>query len=126
MLAGLQMEHSDRQLYLQGDVAAARQAADAARFNAEKQRQQQQQQAGEAPLPRSERAHLARAVLQLHQQQTRTGSAPADVTALLASFGLGESKLASAEDIVNDDIRKPPTPVPIGWQSPSTPVWARL
>ena len=43
VLAGLQME--------QGDVAAVRQAADAARFNAEKQRQEQQQQAGEAPLP---------------------------------------------------------------------------
>ena len=43
VLAGLQME--------QGDVAAVRQAADAARFNTEKQRQEQQQQAGEAPLP---------------------------------------------------------------------------
>ena len=51
VLAGLQMEHSERQLHLQGDVAATRQAADAARFNAEKQRQEQQQQAGEAPLP---------------------------------------------------------------------------
>ena len=112
MLAGLHMEQSERQLHLQGHVAAARQAAEAARFNAEKQRQEQQQQAGKAPLPRSERACLARAVLQLHQQQTRTGNAPADVTALLASFGLGESVLSSSkasseaaefEDIVHED-----------------------
>ena len=112
VLAGLQVKHSGRQLHLQGDVAAVRQAADAARFNAEKQPQEQQQRAGEAPLPRGERARLARAVLPLHQQQTRTGDVPADVTALLASFGLGEFELASSkasseaaefEDIVNDD-----------------------
>ena len=36
VLAGLQMEQSERQLHLEGDVVAARQAADAARFNAEK------------------------------------------------------------------------------------------
>ena len=99
-------------MHLQGDVAAVRQAADAACFNAEKQRQEQQQQAGKAPLPQSERACLAHAVLQLHQQQTHTGDALANVTALLASFGLGGSELASSkasseaaefEDIVNED-----------------------
>ena len=37
------MEQSERQLYLQGDVVAACQAAEAACFNAEKQRQEQQQ-----------------------------------------------------------------------------------
>ena len=52
VLAGLQMEHSKRQLHLQGDVAAVHQAADAAQFNAQKQHhEQQQQQASEAPLP---------------------------------------------------------------------------
>ena len=81
-LVRLHMEHSERQLHLQGNVAAARQAADAARFNAEKQRQEQQQQAGEAPLPRSERDRLACAVLQLHHQQTRTGAAGGGAAAL--------------------------------------------
>ena len=61
MLAGLQMEQSERQpeLHLQSNVAAARQAADAARFNVEKQRQEHQQQASEALQPQSERRGLA-------------------------------------------------------------------
>ena len=69
----LQQEHSERQLHLQGDVAAARQAADGARGSAEKQRQEQQQQANEAPLSPDERAHLARAVLQLQQHAAGPG-----------------------------------------------------
>ena len=57
-------------------------------------------------------AHLACAVLQLHQQQTHTGDAPADVTTLLVSIGLSESELASSEvssevaefkDIISED-----------------------
>ena len=88
VLAGLHIKHSEQQQHLQGDVAAARQAADVARFNAEKQRQEQQQEADAAPLPPSERARLVRVVLQLpvQRQQTRTGDAPADVTGLLGPF----------------------------------------
>ena len=58
-------------------MVAARQAADAAHFNADKQRQEQQQQACETPLTPSERARLVCAVLRLQQQQTRTGNVPA-------------------------------------------------
>ena len=39
-------------------------------------------------LPVAERSRLARAVLQLHQQQARAGGAPADVDQILAPFGL--------------------------------------
>ena len=35
--------------------------------------------------------------MQLHQQRTRTGDAPAVVDGLLASFGLGEAELASSK-----------------------------
>ena len=38
VLAGLYMEHSERQLHLQGDMVTACRAADATCFNAEKQR----------------------------------------------------------------------------------------
>ena len=79
---------AERQLHLQGDVAAARRAADEAHLHAATQRSEQQQQAEEGTLPPAERSRLARAVLQLHQQQARAGDAPADVSELLAPFGL--------------------------------------
>ena len=56
-----------------------------------KQRDEQQQQQAEessGELPVAERSRLARAVLQLHQQQARAGGAPADVDQILAPFGL--------------------------------------
>ena len=45
-----------------------------------------QRSSGELPV--AERSRLARAVLQLHQQQARAGGAPADVDQILAPFGL--------------------------------------
>ena len=50
-LAAVHFDLAKRQLHLQGDVAAARRAADEARLHAAKQRSaQQQQQAEEAPV----------------------------------------------------------------------------
>ena len=49
-LAAVHFDLAERQLHLQGDVAAARRAADEARLQAAKQRSEQQQQAGDREL----------------------------------------------------------------------------
>ena len=96
-LAAVHFDLAERQLHLHGDVAAERRAADEARLQAAKQRSEQQQQAGESSLPETERAHLARAVLQLRQQEVRSGKDPSDAGALLAQFGINLSSGAGFE-----------------------------
>ena len=89
-LAAVQFDLAERQLHLQGDVAAARRAADEARLHAAKQRDEQQQQQAEessGELPVAEQSQLACAVLQLHQQQAQAGGAPVDVDQILDSQG---------------------------------------
>ena len=68
-LTAVHFELTEWQLHPQGDVAAARWAADEACLHAAKQHSEQQGQIGEGSLFPTERARLARAVLQLHQQQ---------------------------------------------------------